>query len=45
MFEMMTPQYFSDVSHPHRRTGVAGIGLLYGIDTEHTHGIGEGFGV
>ena len=30
-----------DVGHAHGRTGVAALGLLYRIDTEHTQGIGH----
>ena len=45
MFQVVTPQYFSDIRHAHRGAWVAGISLLHRIDTEHTYGIGEGFSI
>src|SRR5690349_5236312 len=33
------PERVHDRSHRHRRAGMPGVGLLYGIHTQRTHGV------
>ena len=40
MFQVATPKNFGDVGHAHRHTGMAGIGLLYGVHRERADRVG-----
>jgi hypothetical protein len=44
VLQVPAPQRHGDVCHAHRRTGVAGIGLLDGVHGKHADGIGHQLG-
>ncbi len=39
--QVMVPQHLSDLGHAHRRAGVPGVGLLYGIHRQHANRAGD----
>jgi hypothetical protein len=34
MLQVVVPQHFSDIRHPHGRTGMTGLGFLNGVHAE-----------
>ena len=41
VLQVVVPNDFGDIGHPHRHAGMAGIRLLYGIHGQGANGIGE----
>ena len=41
VLEKIVPQHFGNISHPHRRTGMAGVGFLHGVHTQGADGVGK----
>ena len=40
VLQIIAPQYFGDIRHTHRGTGMAAVGFLHGIHAECTNGVG-----